>query len=378
MANIETSTDASRVLYLDSARATNNLSGVATAGESRRTTDVGFQLQEPIVVPSHHTILLSVHSCNIPYSFYNFQSGRNLTITYRETEWNVDGGDGSGTQFTLKEGNYNIQNLLNEISTEINSSVGGGSDFVVQFNPSTLKCEWIYKRDGYRLTLQFRADQTTNFKEEIGFAPNSFVAGLDTPATEDGTGYNFWMSFKTDTYRIGYSDGSTSTTITSTTSTDPIPDPQSYFSVIDVNYHIRQLYLRTNITSHSVLDSALGCRFSNILAKIPITSQSGGELVIAPTDGAVHTLMLKVREITAILVRLTDKDNKLINLNGLDFTIALQFDFVETPTHTVPVGMREKVDAKQYHNWLKSQGKSKETELKAFLKRDENKKFISV
>ena len=378
MANIETSTDASRVLYLDSARATNNLSGVVVAGESRRTTDVGFQLQEAIVVPSHHTILLSVHSCNIPYSFYNFQTGRNLTITYRRTAYNTDSGDGSGTQFTLKEGNYNIQNLLNEISTQINSTIGGGSDFVVQFNPSTLKCEWIYKENGYRLTLQFRADQSTNFKEELGFAPNSFVAGLSLPATEDGTGYNFWMDRSGGNYRIGYSDGTTSTTISTTTATTPIPDPQSYFSVVDVNYHIRQLYLRTNITSHSVLDSALGCRFSNILAKIPITSQSGGELIIAPTDGAVHTLMLKVREITSIFMRLTDKDNKLINLNGLDFTIALQFDFVETPTHEVPVSMREKVDAKQYHNWLKSQGKNKEKELKDFISQDDNKKFLNV
>ena len=104
-------------------------------------------------------------------------------------------------------------------------------------------------------------------------------------------------------YTIGYDDGTTGTTITNAQSDplgvrDPlefgIPDPLSYFSVVDVNYHIRQLYLRTNITSHSVLDSSIGCRFSNILARIPISSQSGGELRISPSDGAVHTLMLKL------------------------------------------------------------------------------------
>ena len=382
MANIETSTDASRVLYLDTSQATDNLSGVVVAGQSRKTTDVSFQLQESIVVPAHHSILLSVHSASIPYSFYNFQVDRNITLTYRRTATGVVAGDEGGTTFTLKEGNYNIQSLLNEITSAINTQLGG-SNFKCSFNPSTLKCEWVYIEFGFRLTFQFRADQTTNFKEEIGFAPNSFVAGLGLPSTANGTGFNFWMDRDNGTvYTIGYDDGVDGTLIN--TATTPanintgIPDPSSYFSVVDVNYHIRQLYLRTNITSHSVLDSSIGCRFSNILARIPISAISGGELRIAPSDGAVHTLMLKVREITRIFLRLTDKDNKLIDLNGLDFSIALQFDFVETPTIVVPIDKREKINAKQYHAFLKSQGKAKVKELKEFEEEDANKKFLSV
>ena len=353
MANIETSTDASRVLYLDTSQATDNLSGVVVAGQSRKTTDVSFQFQESIVVPAHHSILLSVHSASIPYSFYNFQVDRNITLTYRRTATGVVAGD------------------------------EGGTTFKCSFNPSTLKCEWVYIEFGFRLTFQFRADQTTNFKEEIGFAPNSFVAGLGLPSTANGTGFNFWMDRDNGTvYTIGYDDGVDGTLIN--TATTPanintgIPDPSSYFSVVDVNYHIRQLYLRTNITSHSVLDSSIGCRFSNILARIPISAISGGELRIAPSDGAVHTLMLKVREITRIFLRLTDKDNKLIDLNGLDFSIALQFDFVETPTIVVPIDKREKINAKQYHAFLKSQGKAKVKELKEFEEEDANKKFLSV
>ena len=153
-------------------------------------------------------------------------------------------------------------------------------------------------------------------------------------------------------------------------------DPDQFFSVVDVNFHIRSLYLRTNITQHSVLDSSIGSRFSNILARIPITSQSGGELVVAPSDGAVHQLILKVREITSISVRLTDKDNKLIDLNGLDFQVALQFDFIETPQVSVPVSMREKVEAKKIHKFLKDTGREKE--LKEFLTDERNKKFLNV
>ena len=385
--NVETSTDASRVLYLHSSQASQNLSGIASAGEGRKTTDVLFHLEEPIVVPPHHSILASIHSCSIPYSFYNFQTGRNTTLKFGRSNDGVITTTADHT-LTLNQGNYNIRTLIDEVIASVNtyySGVDGGTALTtstglnVVFNPSTLKNEWIWLMDGKRLTLMFRKDQTTNFKEELGFASNNFVAGL-SDATENETGYNFWMERDGTTTRIGYDDGTTSTIILSQTGgvSTPIADPLSFFSVVDVNFHIRSLYIRTNITQHSVLDSAIGCRFSNILARIPITANSGGELQISPTDGAVHTLMLKVREITTIFMRLTDKDNTIIDLNGLDWAIAIQFNFIETPEIQVPVSVRQKIEAKQYHAWLKSQGKSKEKELKEFVEMDENKKFLSV
>tara|TARA_R100000149_G_C5867143_1_gene131705 strand:- start:243 stop:1379 length:1137 start_codon:yes stop_codon:yes gene_type:complete len=378
MANIETSTDASRVIYLDSADATTNLSGVSSAGKSKKTTDVQFQLEEPIVVPPHHTILLSLHSCAIPYSFYNFQTGRNTTLTISFCDTNtLDTNETTDRQLVLTQANYNIQTLLDEIKTFVDiyavSDAGDSvGDFIAEFNPDTLKCEWRYN-GGKRLRFKFRDDQTTNFKEEIGFTENCFVQ------PEIAGGYNFWMETHSSVPKIGYDDGTTFTSMNAgipTATSTPLADPQQFFSVVDVNFHVRSLYLRSNITQHSVLDSSIGSRFSNILARIPINSVSGGELVISPSDGAVHTLMLKVREITFINIRLTDKDNKLIDLNGLDFTIALQFDFIETPEVKVPVGMREKVSAKQFHNFLKRTGKKEE--LKAFLADENNKKFINV
>jgi len=377
MANVETSTDASRVIYLDSSDATQNLSGVATAGKSKKTTDVQFQLDEAIVVPAHHTILLSLHSCAIPYSFYNFQTGRNtqLTFGFQDTDnTNVS----SNSTITLQEGNYNIQDLLDQITTSVvahDQSVHSDSatNFECSFNPSTLKCEWIYRRQDRRLVFRFRNNQETNFKEEIGFAENCFVQ------PEVAGGYDFFMDATSTHYRLGYFDGATYTLFVNQTQsfgTSPLADPDQFFSVVDVNFHIRSLYLRSNITQHSVLDSSIGSRFSNILARIPINSASGGELVISPSDGAVHTLMLKVREITFINIRLTDKQNKLIDLNGLDFTVALQFDFIETPEVKVPVSIRDKVEAKKIHKFLKDTGK--EAELKEFLADEQNKKFINV
>ena len=70
----ETETTASRVLYINSKDAT------AVFGNNR--ADFDFTLEEPIVVPDHHSILMSVYSAEIPYSFYNFQTGKNTRLDY--------------------------------------------------------------------------------------------------------------------------------------------------------------------------------------------------------------------------------------------------------------------------------------------------------
>ena len=56
-------------------------------------------------------------------------------------------------------------------------------------------------------------------------------------------------------------------------------------------------------------------------------------------------------EITGIGVRLTDQRNRLINLNGLDWDISLQFDFVEKPELKVPKDKRLLIHEKLYKDY---------------------------
>ena len=126
-----------------------------------------------------------------------------------------------------------------------------------------------------------------------------------------------------------------------------------------MNAAIRSLYLRTNLTTSSILDSAVGGGFSSILARIPIDVGSGGIITISPTDGAVHKLMIKVREITIIGVRLTDQKNRIIDLNGLDWDVSLQFDFIENPELKVPIDKRLEVELKKYDKFKIEKDKSK-------------------
>ena len=75
----ETETAASRVLYINSKDATTFF--------NNNQSDFVFSLEEPIVVPEHHSMLMSVYSAEIPYSFYNFRNGVNTILDYQVTAY---------------------------------------------------------------------------------------------------------------------------------------------------------------------------------------------------------------------------------------------------------------------------------------------------
>ena len=129
----ETETPASRVLYINSDNATTRYNNA--------DTDFVFVLEEPIVVPVHHAILASVYSAEIPYSFYNFQVGRNTLLDYQITVFgtpanyvSVGGRDtfnftpaGGCFRFIVPEGNYTTIQLANTLKAGILTAAGGVS-----------------------------------------------------------------------------------------------------------------------------------------------------------------------------------------------------------------------------------------------------------
>lgn len=111
MANLETGTGASRVMFLNSGD---------TRLQGSLTSDYIFIPDESIVVPPHHTILMSLHHTQIPFSFYNFQSGRNTKLDYGLSDTGVVSNTTTGT-IDIPEGNYNAQTLLNKIMELLNA-----------------------------------------------------------------------------------------------------------------------------------------------------------------------------------------------------------------------------------------------------------------
>ena len=95
----ETKTPASVLVFINSVNATQyfneykeipntNVGGTGIKAYRSNLSNFEFVLDEPVIVPNHHSILLSMMSAEIPYSFYNFND-RNNTIQWVYTAFNV-------------------------------------------------------------------------------------------------------------------------------------------------------------------------------------------------------------------------------------------------------------------------------------------------
>jgi len=347
----ETETDASRVLYINSKD--------ATIIYNENTSDFDFTLEEPIVVPEHHSIVMSVYSAEIPYSFYNFQNGINCRLDYSVTAFGVPatyvggildlGAPGAGTIF-IDEGNYNAVQLANTLTSKL-------AGFEVTYDSIAMKFRFRNTALNTRITMALRYGPFTgtpeapgdDMNEELGFDWEGLVG--DPFIERDAMGQYFY----------GFNDNTGATISISGPHTT---SPQYYMyadDVCDMTNSIRSLFIRTNLSTSSVLDSHIGGGFSNILTRIPINAEPGGIINVRPSDGHIHKLLLKVKAITSISIRLTNQKNTTIDLNGLNFDISLKLDFIENKTLKVPKSGREIVakaqkDAKEK---LKSKEKVK-------------------
>mgnify|MGYP003143864573 CR=1 FL=1 len=97
-------------------------------------------------------------------------------------------------------------------------------------------------------------------------------------------------------------------------------------NVVDVNGSIHGVYIRTNLVSDGTLDTQSGT-FSNILARVPINVNAGG-IIFATPNNATHRAIVDLRTIDTLTIRLTDERNRILDLNGLHFQVALAVDFL--------------------------------------------------
>jgi len=346
----ETETDASRVLYINSKD--------ATIIYNENTSDFDFTLEEPIVVPEHHSIVMSVYSAEIPYSFYNFQNGINCRLDYSITAFGVPatynggildlGAPGAGTIF-IDEGNYNAVQLANTLTSKL-------AGLEVSYDSIAMKFRFRCTALNSRITMALRYGPFTgtpdapgdDMNEELGFDWEGLVG--DPFIERDAMGQYFY----------GFNDNTGATiSISGPHATSP-----AYYmyadDVCDMTNSIRSLFIRTNLSTSSVLDSHIGGGFSNILTRIPINAEPGGIINVRPSDGHIHKLLLKIKAITSISIRLTNQKNTTINLNGLNFDISLKLDFIENKILKTPKSGREIVVESQQKAKEKEKLKSKE------------------
>jgi len=264
---LETNTPPPIIIHLDSRFATQYLE---TDENGRyKTTNYLYVMKEPILVPENMNLLVSLHTATIPYSFYNVRSGVNDKIYY-----NMGGVD---YILTLTSGNYSATGLASTLKTHIDTN---GGTATISYSRETLK-------------------YTFN------------IAGV--------ANFDFTFSGKTDGANelLGLYDVDLNIPIGVNTNSE---------KAIDLNDSIHGLYIRQNIATKGTLDNEDGT-FSNILARLPITTNAGGIIFFTPASHD-HETMVSVPVIQTIGIKLTDDRNRAIDLNGLHWQMSLKISYI--------------------------------------------------
>ena len=266
------------IIHLDSRFASQYLENDANGRPL--STNYIYVMREPVVVPEHMNLLISLHTATIPYSFYNVRTGVNDKVYYTSA--------GSDGDITLTHGNYSATGLASELKTKIEA--------VVHAAPVTI----VYSREtikfGYTIagiaSFIFRFSETTASASDL----LGFYDGEDTAMT---IGVNTLSS-----------------------------------KAIDLNDSIHGLYIRQNIATKGTLDNEQGT-FSNILARLPISTNAGGIIFYSPSDND-HETMVSAPLIQTIGVKLTDDRNRAIDLNGLHWQMSFKISYIHKETLREP------------------------------------------
>ena len=88
---------------------------------------------------------------------------------------------------------------------------------------------------------------------------------------------------------------------------------------------IRTIYISTNLNTSNI--SKIENNSNNILCSIPIQTQPHSIITYTnPTNFKVNTY---TNHISTVVIKLTDQNGRLLNLNGGNWAITLQFDIID-------------------------------------------------
>tara|TARA_R110002096_G_scaffold322812_2_gene516885 strand:+ start:477 stop:1430 length:954 start_codon:yes stop_codon:yes gene_type:complete len=232
-----------------------------------------YHLETPIITPTNQDCLISLHSCVVPYSFYNIRENINDRIPYRLVA------NDNLSFVKIPKGNYTITTLANTIKTLLDG-ITGGVAYTITYNRTTMK--YTYDSNSQQIYFDFSAFTDTSHIE-MGFGKNE-------------------------------------------TTIDSGIDNLESTNVPDINGNTHQIQIRTNLSTKGCIDS-ISKSYSTILGSIPIDVNFGGVIFSNPSN--IHKILITSKNIQDITIRITDDRGRPINLNGLDFTCAIMIDFID-------------------------------------------------
>tara|TARA_R110002126_G_scaffold18542_1_gene70834 strand:+ start:7444 stop:8637 length:1194 start_codon:yes stop_codon:yes gene_type:complete len=330
----DTSTPASKVIHLDSTHA--NLIYSQDEDGNDITTNFTYDMKEAIVCPDHLSMICSLHTATIPYSFYNVRNNINNHVILQYTSnfgTNIFAGR---YKIVMPSGSYNALNLINTFRDIMNGSVnylekpwateGGIAYYRIYFDSFGT---WSPLTAGFNPFTNTGGGKVANI---VNVSLDRTRLRYHIWDNNDSTGENT-ISMEWDDAETTMADFFGFRTQNLIQSDKDIPystDGTTFLGsdkIIDINDEIHGLYLRTSLTTDGTLNSETGT-FSNILARISINTNFGGVIFHTPNNSS-HKLQISLPVIKFIGIKLTDDKNRPIDLNGLNFQISIQIDFVK-------------------------------------------------
>ena len=327
------STQSSKVLFIDSKDATQRHQG--------ETTHFTYVFRDSIIVQKNESVLLSLLQASIPYSFYNVRAGVNDAIDVMVKDFIGAPQEIFEKALVFPPGNYTAISMAKQFKTQLEQFLSDSSlpsTVTIDYDRDTQKFKFSIGATGTHLgrvvvlNLSHGVNKNTHFDVELGFDSDTAESSVFFAVSSSDTQSAGTCSI-VDGVPSNFAPRGTDTSLVST-------------NIADLNGSVHALYLRTNLPVLSTMDSLTGGQ-SNIVAKIPINTGPGGIIFHEPRD-SMHKSLIHTRAIKALEIRITDDRNRIVSLNGLHFSIALQLEFVNTrqnvqpldPRQTLPYGYR--------------------------------------
>lgn len=234
-----------------------------------------------IEIPSQHYIYLSIANGSIPYSFYNIDDNNNNLVLFSELPTSTGGSYNVSNTFNIRKGNYNSSQLVNYMNQ--------------QFSTNTINTD-----PSYNITFSISYDIITN-KVTISSSFNFYFG-------QESTCLELFGFSKTDIYNSVINSNQV---ITSTNCVNLLSK-----SCICIHSNL----LTGNIsTNPAVFDNT-------ILTQIPVSTPPYSLITFSNQNARS---CLYTNTISYINIKLTDQDNKILNLNGCHWSMTLELTVVK-------------------------------------------------
>lgn len=240
------------------------------------STGFNIILDETIEAQDDEYMILSLNDASIPYSFYNIDY-KNKYLNIIESQ--IDDTNIFNIQIIIPEMNYNAYEFSTMIQSLLNNSTQHNIIYTITYDKKTNKFTYLINKNNHKVIFNF-----SNF---------------DSPYLQ-----------------MGFNKSSSITLLHNT----PLISPNSIQM-----FSVSSLYIRTNLNNNNISTSTNG--YNNILQKIMVNSGPNSVINHMPINS--HDNLIFSKTFSTLEIRLTDSENRLIDLQGLHWELSLLCKFVK-------------------------------------------------